>query len=95
MKQHSRTDLCGGRPETAVPTVTRVAVHFSNRQASFNRATSRELYECPHNLTALTAARNDGPSPSLGSDPPRFRSQARWGGKRYLLRVTVFYVRFS
>ena len=22
MKQHSRTDLCGGRPETAVPTAT-------------------------------------------------------------------------
>ncbi|QDT58422.1 hypothetical protein SV7mr_09150 [Stieleria bergensis] len=24
MRQHSSTDLCGGRPETAVPTVTEV-----------------------------------------------------------------------
>ncbi len=23
MRQHSRTDLCGGRPETVVPTATR------------------------------------------------------------------------
>ncbi|QDT62035.1 hypothetical protein SV7mr_45770 [Stieleria bergensis] len=32
MRQHSSTDLCGGRPETAVPTVTEV-VGNANRNS--------------------------------------------------------------
>ncbi|QDT60389.1 hypothetical protein SV7mr_29110 [Stieleria bergensis] len=36
MRQHSSTDLCGGRPETAVPTVTEVVGNANRKQPQRN-----------------------------------------------------------
>ncbi|QDT58375.1 hypothetical protein SV7mr_08660 [Stieleria bergensis] len=36
MRQHSSTDLCGGRPETAVPTVTEVVGNANRRPLQQN-----------------------------------------------------------
>ncbi|QDT57981.1 hypothetical protein SV7mr_04700 [Stieleria bergensis] len=88
MRQHSSTDLCGGRPETAVPTVTEVVGNANRRQPQQNppRPAIETLDAAALQLCTLTSMPPAANRPTAGGDGVAARTVANTTTPRSTIR---------